>query len=132
MSAYILSSENFQKIIKTVKENAKLRDSIILENKKYSLMDESDLEFLGQILVDENFKSVNTRYKESEPSFQFKYSKTVKSFSLIEMLKGLDCYIYQSSQTESWINSYAYKIVEKIRSIIIEALPGYAEAEWLS
>lgn len=84
---------------------------------------------IGQILVDENYKSVNYRYSEETPSHQFAVMP-IRHLSHVEILKLCDCYTYQACETPDWEESEAYAIVQAIRARVIHTLPGYDEAPW--
>lgn len=85
---------------------------------------------LGQILVNQNFKSVNFRYKDKSPSFKFKYELSHDQFTNVQLLKACDCYDYQSCETPNYEQSLVAKIIDKIRSQLICSLNGYADSEW--
>ena len=85
---------------------------------------------VGQILVDENYRSVNYRYSENGEPEEFAPDYTVRTLSPVEVIKACDCYLYQSCETPDWKETEAYAIVRMIRERAIRRLPGYEKAEW--
>lgn len=89
-----------------------------------------DLTKVGNILLAENYRSVNFRYRESEPYendyvFDF-YPRTVTP---VEALKGCSCFDYQACETEDYEESDAALIIRGIRDTAIRLLPGYSDAQ---
>ena len=84
---------------------------------------------IGQKLLDENFRSVNHRYRENDKAAKFEY-RAVRSdeYSAVDVLKAIDCLDYQSCETDDWPKSEAYAILDGIKDSMIRALPGYAES----
>lgn len=83
---------------------------------------------VGQMLVDENYKSVNFRYDEnSEPiPYTYKQFPLVKyEISPANLLGLLDNYEYQTCEHPEWQKSEAHKFVNCLRRAIIHDLPGY-------
>lgn len=48
----------------------------------------------------------------------------------IQLLKAVDCLMYQCSDWEHWDNSEAARMARLIKSALIDSLPGYNEAKW--
>ena len=97
----------------------------------------------GQMLIDENVKSVCHRYGESVASDNLPgpteaYWRTPYIYRLtnkhtptpVEALKLISCYEYQSCEAPSWNNSEAYNFCQALREFLIPMLPGYNEAPW--
>lgn len=87
-------------------------------------------EKLGQILLDENVRSVNARYSNKTEPDTFVFKRTWKAVSAVTMLKALDCLDYQSCESSDWEDTLAYRLIEVMRQWTIGRLPGYEEAEW--
>lgn len=85
---------------------------------------------VGKILLKQNVCSVNYRYNEKEPVPPFRYDPFGPPYSLVQILKALDCYDYQACETPDYQGTLAASIVNTIRSRIIKMLPGYEEADW--
>lgn len=85
---------------------------------------------VGQILLDENIKSFDYRYKEQYKDEYagmevFKYRSLPVTFKPAEILGMLDCLEYQSCEHPEWEKSEAYAIIQAIRSEMISEIPGY-------
>jgi len=87
---------------------------------------------IGQHLLNENFRSVNHRYRNEygKPhKYNFKF-KLTPAHSPVAILKAINCLEYQSCEHDEWETSEAYKILDGIKSYAIYALPGYEAANW--
>lgn len=84
---------------------------------------------IGQKLLDENFRSVNYRYRENDKAARFEY-RAVRSdeYSAVDVLKAIDCLDYQSCETDNWSKSEAWAILDGIKNAMIRSLPGYEES----
>ena len=51
-------------------------------------------------------------------------------YSTVYLLKQVQCYDYQACEHEGYINSQAYKIVQRCLSKLISALPDYNDIPW--
>jgi len=99
-------------------------------------------------LMSANVSSVNARYKESrnyEPDFTLWLKEDseidewvlmeyclglMARLSIVEKLKILDHYSYQSCDWDKWNDSEAYRLVERARGALLSDLPGYEDAAW--
>lgn len=96
---------------------------------------------VGQMLWDENIKSVQARYprdavaklpgtvdcgyeypKQGEPRFDI--------FDPVQVIKACDCFDYQSCEHEGWVTSEAKAYIDALRHHAWSALPGYDGAAW--
>ena len=87
---------------------------------------------LGQILVNENYRSVNARYRNEygEPhryTFKPYIDKPLKP---VVVIKLCNCFDYQACETDDYPKTPAAHIVESIRDRAISNLPGYDDAPW--
>lgn len=112
MSAFIVSKEHI--------------DAMLTPLQSYSSDDE--LSEMGNTLWQENYKSVNYRYRENEFAPEYRFVSNMQSN--VQVLKLCNCYDYQSCETNTYKDSEAYKIVNSIRKIVSSDLDGYDEAEW--
>lgn len=129
MSAFVVSNTHINAIV-----NFTLVASPAFKLHGYSFQDEyrewPSPEQLGQILLDENVRSVNARYGEHDEPDTFVFTRTLKPISAVAMLSALDCLEYQSCESYDWVDTLAHCLVEVMRSWTIHRLPGYAEAAW--
>ena len=84
---------------------------------------------IGQILIDENFRSVNYRYGEDSTPDTFQ-SILLRNYSPVEIIKACHCYEYQSCETDDWEESEAFAIVRVLKGRAIRRLPGYNASQW--
>lgn len=135
MSAFILSKKSFDALVYAAfygfydKYNP-INDSLHIysDNKAYTFTAGT----FGQVLVDQNFASVNFRYQESGKPFLYEYAlhKEFSNMKPVEILKLCDCYDYQSCETDSYDRTLAANLIHFIRKKVIAALPGYEDAPW--
>lgn len=85
---------------------------------------------VGQKLLDENYRSVNYRYGESEKAPDFQSTYPTRRYSSVEIVKLCDCYRYQTCETPDWKDTEAYAIMQMLHERAISNLPGYREADW--
>jgi len=90
----------------------------------------------GQILIDENAKSVNHRYRQSDAPERYTHkhidldwaSAGVPVAHLI--LGSLRCYDYQACETDDYSDSLAKQIIERLQSAVIRGLTEDAPWGW--
>ena len=135
MSAHIVNDETINAILSTARSlngNESLRIFNEVDGGKSDLYDLNDNEAaktLGQILLDENYRSVNSRYEESEGSHQLAFKRVVP-MKAVELLRLLDYWSYQSCETNDYKERYAFKVYDALFRIGVRNLPGYKEAPW--
>ena len=84
---------------------------------------------VAQLLLDENIKSVNYRYSETETGF-IEYDRGAPILSAIQAIKAAQCLRYQSCEHPTYEGSIAQLLVEAIISDAIPRLEGYNDAQW--
>jgi hypothetical protein len=87
---------------------------------------------LGQLLLIENSRSVAWRYNEAidEDWRNYRFDVTTPVQPMVNILKLCDCLEYQSCERDDYMESDAYKQLNRIRGLLISALPGYENAPW--
>ena len=118
MSAFMLSDNHLNALLSFLKKNT-----------RHAQWTKDDLSRYGNVLKHQNNRSVNFRYKTEDKCSEF-ILKDVVSPSAVQVLKYCACYDYQACETDDYKNTEAFEIIQKIRSIAIDKLPGYGEAEW--
>lgn len=83
----------------------------------------------GQILMDENYKSVNHRYGKDEKPPKYEYS-VPDECSSVQIIKACHCYDYQACETDEYEGSEAQKIIKGIVYYESHNIPGYDKAQW--
>ena len=81
------------------------------------------------LLVAENYRSVNYRYDEKRKPRKRKF-RDVPLPPIDEIVKLTHCYDYQSCENQDYYTTPAAKVMQEIRDHILHHLPGYNEAPW--
>jgi len=85
---------------------------------------------IAELLLAENTRSVNHRYRENTPVETIVFSSQDPTLSPIEVIKACDCLDYQSCETDDWHSTPACKLLESILSHAVRQLDGYENAAW--
>lgn len=88
----------------------------------------NSLDALGQILIDENRRSVNYRYNETEAADPFVY-KPYK-VAPIQAAKFIICIDYQSCETPGWDRTRAHALLFRLLQNIVRKLGSYESCAW--
>ena len=89
-----------------------------------------DEDRIGQVLTDENARSVAYRYNEPAEEITFSYSPFGPVPTPVETIKLCNCYRYQACETPDYEKSEAAAFVTMLRELAIACLPGYEDAPW--
>lgn len=125
MSAFIVSKKHIDVLITSLK-TAQNRFTIFHQQNAINF---DTLDEIGQILVNQNYESVNFRYNENAVPYKYEH-KAVSLPEIVQILKLCDCYDYESCETDDYEQTLACNIINTIRINLISKLPGYDEAEW--
>ena len=145
MSAFVVSHAHINAMLSFANRNARDYGRIYpnRENSQQALhlSDVNDLQKIAEILYAQNVRSVHCRYPGDEDvsslpgvvgevgtDIRFTFARKVPT--AVGQLKLLSCYDYQSCESGDYDTSTAARIVEVLRKQAINALPGYADAEW--
>ena len=89
-----------------------------------SKFDAEELDALGQILLDENYRSVDARYKEQDSSAKFSFGKlknagySLDKIAPAQVFASVANYEYQASETDDFEASEAYDFTSRlVRSV---------------
>lgn len=87
----------------------------------------------ARILYDENVKSLQYRYDDSEDDFDMfnppiAYKRTIDNH--IVLFKQIMCYEYQACEDPGWENSRAKKMCDTMQYWVIASHPDYDVAPW--
>jgi hypothetical protein len=130
MSAWIVSKKHI--------------DLLVTLAAQYELMDGKTEQQFGQILWDENYRSVNSRYDDNESPRQYEFTPyPVETLSTIAQIKQARCYIYQTCETDDYAQTVAIMFAETLATILeqegnfyipsgksVRDLPGWESAPW--
>jgi len=81
------------------------------------------------LLLEENVKSVNSRYKDNEV-MSITYDFGTPVLTAIQAIKAAQCLRYQSCEHSDYEDSIAFKLIEAIIADAIPRLEGYDSAQW--
>ncbi len=84
----------------------------------------------AELLLAENTRSVNYRYKESAPVEAIIFAADAPELTPIEAIKACNCLDYQSCETEDWRSTPACELLDAIKSDAARRLAGYEDVPW--
>lgn len=138
MSCYILNDDKIDFILSFVLLNRYLC-SITINGERLPLKNppckqtEKTLNIMGNILVKQNIRAYNHRYKEigenvpvHEYKFKNKWFGGTKAY-VLEALRILGQYDYQACETSDYDTTDAGKLINKLRHTFVTMLPDYYE-----
>jgi hypothetical protein len=102
--------------------NAAHIDAIVNAARQFGSPDEIDqrtANLLGGMLWDENYRSVNYRYQESEPTPDYTATLIEDELSPVAVLKAMDCYEYQACESPDWQDTRAHAFITAVRGVIL-------------
>ena len=126
MSAFVVSHTHINAIVRWA-----CRHNVAVQygNPTRSLRAGQEQE-MAEILLAENVKSVNYRYKEDTPVDPIVYDAFATDLRAIDVIKACQCLDYQSCEHPGWETSTAKKILDTIQRDAVTHLPGYDKAPW--
>lgn len=81
---------------------------------------------VGQMLWEENYRSVNYRYDENERTPTYAPPENTRALHPVAVLKAIDCYEYQSCEHPDWKGSQAHALCLALREAIYRRHPALA------
>ena len=138
MSAYVVDKAHINAMI-----NAGLSTHNPLtwyHSGEWHKLEHGNADVVGQMLLDENIRSVCARYEDSEVTnlpgrtnaeylIPFKF-RLGYALPLAVAIKQIHCYEYQSCETEDWEQTEAHALCRALEGKLIRQLPGYDDAPW--
>src|SRR5665213_1774595 len=124
MSAYIVSTKHIDAIMGFV-SNQRQTKYLYGKDRHWDITGRRELEEIAQILLDENYRSVNERYKEDDKAPKYRFAMVNAAPSPIQVIKLVQSLEYQSCESKDWETTQAYVICQSIKSMAIRKLPGY-------
>ena len=130
MSAYIVSEKHIDVLVWAAFHYA--------ESDLFAYYHNNDIERvkspnrIGTTLLNENIRSVNTRYGEDTPYciYQYRRPKDNSLLTPAQVFRACDCYEYQACETHDYHSTKAASIIDGIRRNTIRKVPGYDNAIW--
>ena len=103
--------------------------SINRPNTRTRSLTRASVDAVGQMLLDHNTASVNDRYNADDLAI-YTYTPPRGWRTAVEVLKAINCYRYQASETSDWTDTEAHHFCAALETAVITMLPGYSEAAW--
>lgn len=126
MSAFIVSDTHINSLVRyAARHNVRVFHSNPMRMFK---VQENEQE-TAKLLLDENVKSVNSRYRDNE-TMSIIYDRAAPILTAIEAIKAAQCLRYQSCEHSDYEDSIAFKLIEAIITDAIPRLEGYESAQW--
>jgi hypothetical protein len=93
---------------------------------------------VGRALLRENMASTAARYPkhadmqvdETAIEAYAYHAPAPYTLPIVQLLKALDCYEYQACEHDGWVDSSARALCHGLRRLLIQRLPGYADAAY--
>lgn len=105
-------------------------------------MTAEEMRAVGQMLWNENVRSVSHRYP-NEPTSDLPgpceeiytidesdFDRPLLTVDPVQVLKSCDCYEYQACEHPEWGESEAKRYIDGLRKRAWQSFPGYEDAEW--
>ena len=128
MSAFIVSDRHISAL---VNYGAQQRTTYFFNGLHHELKQSGEPQRSGQILLNENVRSVNHCYNETTVPDAFELSainsQNLTPVAILSLCAGYD---YQACETDDYDTTEAHAIIMAIRFKAIHQLPGYEEAPW--
>jgi hypothetical protein len=88
-----------------------------------------ELARVGQMLLDQNARSVNDRYREDN-AYVYAYARPQHTWLPVHVLGAISCYEYQACESPDWRDTEAKAFCDALRDKMIHRLPGYDAGPW--
>jgi hypothetical protein len=94
--------------------------------------DDHELSRIGNVLLAENRRSVDYRYREDGWGIEdcYTYRSTRYVLTLAECFRAISCLRYQSCETREWSTSAAARFLDALEQLAISRTPGYSDGPW--
>lgn len=141
MSAYIVDREHIRYLVSAAVGRETFRYSSEGKSIPITTQDQDALTAAGQMLWDENIKSIQALYPDCQKSLEnapgpigetyiYSHNGIRGNFDPVQVIKAAKCYSYQSCEHEGWEASAAKSFINNLIDKEIHALPGYDKAAW--
>lgn len=131
MSAYIVSEKTIHAIVKGF-----LQYDVKFESEGYTEPIQIIINYqelangIGQALLNQNYISVNCRYREDTPTPTYTYEDVAINEGVL--LGCIQCYNYQACETDDYFESKLYESLQRLKNAMLERMilaKGY-EIPW--
>jgi hypothetical protein len=145
MSAFVVNNETINLIINWAHQNIKGGSHVLHEGTPefprgahgyvtFDFSDRKECEKIGQMLLNENYQSVNARYRENDQAEKFIFKLAFVPATLdVRAIKQVFCLEYQSCEHDQWENSLAKKVLSLIKNSMTRKIldkNGYQDEPW--
>lgn len=125
MSAYVVNNRTISAVVKGFLDYGVDFSADDYEKPIQVLYNENELATaIGQSLLNQNYKSVNYRYREDTPATKFEYVK--ENYNAGEIFGCIRCYNYQACETDDYFESNLYYSLQNLQ---IAMLKRYIEKD---
>jgi hypothetical protein len=129
MSAWIVSKAHIDVMVSAALAAKDWGDFSFYHDNERIVVTSDNADEIGQMLWEENHKSVNARYRENTKTPKYTF-RPVEVPSPGEVAKGIGCYEYQSCEHDGWETSAAKAFCTELEGVQIVRLPEYESAPW--
>lgn len=138
MSAFVVNMEHIAAMVHaglTYRRYGEIQWSVPDQTSRSTGLTEDTATETGRMLVRQNVRSVNHRYRDNddpdELAAEFEYKpSTARNMTPVEVLKLIACYEYQACESPDWRRTEAHEFCQALRNRLIGFLPGYDAAPW--
>lgn len=103
---------------------APLLNYIIMAAVEWALVSEPDASLFVQLLHEENSRSVDHLYRETNERKTFAFARVQRPVEAFRLLVAVACLTYQSCEHPGWEDSNARKFLDDLRDLAISKLPA--------
>ena len=143
MSAYVVDLNHINYLINAALETGDGHQTFrFYHNHKWHEVELDNADKYGQMLLDENTRSVSYRYGNEDntpeqlpgpvdesPIYSYTWNH-YDGFKPAQVFQSIRCLNYQSCEHESWESSAAYAFLQALTLATIGRVPGFDSAEW--
>ena len=140
MSAYLCDNEHISYLVQSAMWVGRKTGGGFYwyeDGESHRVDDRNELE-VGQMLREENLKSLEA-YALPESRWLWEGHEDYEEVTpftwetcsnIIQIIKAVHCYQYQSCEHRGWLGSGAKNFTDTLLHLAVGLLPGYDEAEW--
>lgn len=121
MSVYIVDNKTIHAIVKGFRVYVAAFDTEDYNNAVSDITsDKAMSNVIGQSLLNQNYKSVNCRYRENTETPKYNYEDVKINEGIL--IGCIDCYEYQACETDDYFNSDIHYSLLRLKNKIIERM----------
>lgn len=114
MSVYILNDKEISVIVEGI-INYSVNASVFSKHNSI-MIDLNELRHdVGQALLNQNYDSYNNRYSEENKPREFRFDRTAIHYNNGQLLRCIDSYEYQCSESEEYYNSVIHQTMNQLK-----------------